>query len=570
MKVYIKLAKSLKTHKKTIFREKTVIFFFSTINAIEKFMFKYPLFFKKIIDFLTFQTKIMTEQSLKDLAWACSRKADYDGGIAAANQCLQINPKSDCYIALEENYRLKGKSDDAINACTIYKGINPQSADCYIRINWNLRNMGKYVEAAAEMQNCINTVTNADSNMWLYIEMTYGLQVSMIPDQSIAKLDLAIAKYPNMLDFRMQKADILKDQVRNFVEAEKIYKYLISVAPKYSYRTYINLADAQQLQGKATEAIQTLNSAIAIYPTMHEPYELKCYFLRDSLGLYSTSADSMDMAIKIHPYPLFYYQKAWSLRLAGRQEEAITVYDEGLSKFPDFRDLINSKADCLNELGRYYEAATVRKKLINDQENIWGAYHGVASSLSAADHLSDALDLYNLAISKFPNKIYNLYEGKADVLSKMLRFEEAAAEYQNAINIRGNIWTHYSRKAVALRNIGKYRDALDVYNSAIQKFPSEYELVYAKCECLVQFGDFSTAIDLLGKAVVKYWKYDALKLRALFESSQYEEAVSFAGDLLTGYSTCPNCQYFIKQYIAKSLFQQGKIEEAKFSEEESD
>ena len=356
---------------------------------------------------------------------------------------------------------------------------------------------------------------------------------------------------------------LLKDQFYDFEGAATISAKLVSDHPSYKCWYYTNYAEILIRQGKFLEADSVFLSGIAIWSNVHEFYQYRSYNLRDNLGQFGKSAEVMDQAITLHPNLWYFWaDKAYSLRLDGRQAEALEVYNAAELKFATISEIYQWKADCLSELYRYQEAYETRKKASNLMEYRYHLDRDAAYHLLADDSFSQALNLFNLLVIKFPG-LYSMYVGKAETLFRMNRFEDSAVEFSNAISIRSNIWELYHRKAMALISAGKFNDAVDTYDRAITKFTTVYQLKFFKAQALHAIQEYDKALELINLLPTQKWEYENEKVIILFNSHKFSDSLTFIESLLINkYTTnCKNCRYQLNLYKSQCLFRLNHIDE---------
>ena len=136
---------------------------------------------------------------------------------------------------------------------------------------------------------------------------------------------------------------------------------------------------------------------------------------------------------------------------AGRYEEALAAYEQGIRLDPNFAVASRNKGYILNELKRYEEALAVCEQAIRlDPNNAWAYYN------------------------------------KGRALNELKRYEEALAAYEQAIRLDPNLVTAYNNKGVALNGLKRYKEALAAFEQAIRLDPSYAYAYYGKGQILDQ------------------------------------------------------------------------------------
>jgi len=101
------------------------------------------------------------------------------------------------------------------------------------------------------------------------------------------------------------------------------------------YREANDLAD----RGEFRAAIEAYGQAIAAFPTFHEAIDNRGLTWMD-LGEWDLAIADFDASLLIHPegFTAFFSRGEAFLR-SGRLDEAEAIFTEGLTRFPDDRDL---------------------------------------------------------------------------------------------------------------------------------------------------------------------------------------------------------------------------------------
>ncbi|HOT82009.1 MAG TPA: tetratricopeptide repeat protein, partial [Candidatus Defluviicoccus seviourii] len=132
------------------------------------------------------------------------------------------------------------------------------------------------------------------------------------------------------------------------------------------------------------------------------------------------------------------------------------------------------------------------------------------------------------------------YNGRAETLRDLGRFEEALAAYDEARQrFPDNAFT-YTGRAETLRDLGRYRDAVDVYRETLNAFPANRVARNALACLLIENGDVDSGVALIANDAPRC-KQDWIDYHVLamadVKRGKYREAGS---RLEYGAANCPS------------------------------
>ncbi|CAD8213903.1 unnamed protein product [Paramecium octaurelia] len=170
-------------------------------------------------------------------------------------------------------------------------------------------------------------------------------------------------------------------------------------------------------------------------------------------------------------------------------------------------------------------ASLTRKQLLLPEDSNY--YNGKAETLKYLNRFEEALENYDLAIQKNPED-FDYYINKAITLDEMDRFEEALEHFDLAIQKNLEDPDYYNYKAVTLDKMNRLEEALKYYDLAIQKNPEESYFYFNKANTLDKMNRLKDALENYDLAIQKnpqdsnyyYGKADVLKQMNRFEEAQ--------------------------------------------------
>ena len=120
-------------------------------------------------------------------------------------------------------------------------------------------------------------------------------------------------------------------------------------------------------------------------------------------------------------------------------ENALIAFDEAVVLSPNFGKAVYERGNALLGLSRYDEAITAFDDAIKIYpQYAYLAYYGKAKALSALEKNSDALSLYEKAIS-LKSDYAPAWNYKGETLSALGRYDEAVLAFDKALSLDPNL-----------------------------------------------------------------------------------------------------------------------------------
>ncbi len=215
------------------------------------------------------------------------------------------------------------------------------------------------------------------------------------------------------------------------------------------------------------------------------------------------------------------------LRKMGRLEDALSSYEEAITRFPDQSVLRCGRAAVLTDMSRYAEALEAYDEVMKSFENQVVASSGRADVLKNLGRLDEALAAYDQAILEFDEEPVPVC-GRADVLRTMGKLNEARDAYIEAKRRFPYEPTAYCGLGDVYREKGDLELALITYEDAGKRFQYDARIRIGFANTLRSAGRFEDALQEFDR-IVYVFKYDlaALSGRAniLKSLGSYDEAL---------------------------------------------
>ena len=134
-------------------------------------------------------------------------------------------------------------------------------------------------------------------------------------------------------------------------------------------------------------------------------------------------------------------------------------------------DQLSQQSNAAQQAGKYSQAESIWRKLIQLDPNNAKAYNGLGIALGNQKKLDEAIAAFRKAIQLDPNSA-KAYYNLGIALYYQKKLDEAIAAYRKAIQLDPNSANAYIGLGNALRNQNKLDEAIAAYRKAIQLYPN--------------------------------------------------------------------------------------------------
>jgi tetratricopeptide (TPR) repeat protein len=253
--------------------------------------------------------------------------------------------------------------------------------------------------------------------------------------------------------------------------------------------------------GRQLDAQLCCEQALAIDPGHADSLQL--------LGLIALQAQQYDhavewlsRAIRIDPRPESLSALGFTLKQAGRLDEALAVFDKTVRFRPDDAELWKQLGGALAALDRRDEALAAYQHVLKLDPRHFEAAHASALLLQQMERFEDALVYFNLCVEWLPDNVPTLLS-RARVLRALERTEECLADYRRLHVLAPDDGTICNNIGNALLALDRHEEGFAWFDRALQLAPDHVEVLHNK-------GIGLYRLHRLGEAIAVYTHASAL------------------------------------------------------------
>jgi tetratricopeptide (TPR) repeat protein len=234
--------------------------------------------------------------------------------------------------------------------------------------------------------------------------------------------------------------------------------------------TETNLASALQAEGRASDAVDHYQRAIAIQPDYAPAY--------NNLGVAEHAAGQLDKAftafqraVDMKPeYPDAHYNLANVLLEKNQPQEAAEHFRIALQTIPDSAGVSNNLGIALAAEGKGTDAVAAFRSAVANDPSSATAHRNLADALAAAGQMTEAFVEFQRATQLDPNDAGAHYNYGSTLLDAG-RFDDAIGEFRAALRITPQSPEAHNNLGIALGSKGDVAAAITEFQKALSLKP---------------------------------------------------------------------------------------------------
>jgi tetratricopeptide (TPR) repeat protein len=258
-------------------------------------------------------------------------------------------------------------------------------------------------------------------------------------------------------------------------------------------------AGLQHLQaGRHLEAQLCCRQALAIDAAHGDSLQL--------MGLISLHAGQFDhaiewlsLAIRQNPKSEYLSTLGFTLKQAGRLEEALAVFDKAVQREPGDAELWKQLGGALSALNRPADALLAYQHVLKLNPANFDAAYQSGTQLFQMGRFEEALAALDLCVECQPDHVPALFL-RARTLRALDRHEECLALYRRLHELAPDDPLIFNNVGDALVGLQRFQDGLEWFEKALQLKPDSGEILANKGLALYQLNRLDEALDATARA----------------------------------------------------------------------
>ena len=281
---------------------------------------------------------------------------------------------------------------------------------------------------------------------------------------------------------------VIAAQTQRAAEAERLLARVALARPS-DPAAQVNHANALWALGRAQEALERYDRALALGPQLAEVHHLRALALL-ALAREHEALASLERALALRPqFPAAWCDRGRVLRLLKRLGPALASYERAIALQPMLAEALNGRGNVLQQLGRHGEALdSYERALAINPENA-DAYNNRGSALQRLGRHEEAIASFERSLAlkpDFPEALNNL----GNTLTELGRFEAALEKYDAALASRPRYAHALNSRANALRCLNRIGESLASFTLALDVAPDHAPAHANRAQVLLLAGDF--------------------------------------------------------------------------------
>jgi tetratricopeptide (TPR) repeat protein/S1-C subfamily serine protease len=411
-----------------------------------------------------------------------SSEKKYPESIAAYDKALKINPNfAQAWKERSHSLLQSDKSSEALVSLDKAIALSPNQFDLYAWRGRVLFFLQRFPEA----------IDSANQSIKIYPHFSaYGIRAFAYLllgeyQNAIADLNEAIRLAPDSA-FSYSIRGLVYSLSKDYKKAIADYTEAIRLAP--------NNAEYYSSRGNAYSLLNDENKATADYKraVSIEPKDAEDYKNRGSayLGLkdYKKAISDFTEAIRIAPKDLLYFQYYQS------RAEAYSLSKDNNKAIADYTEAIRL---CHYDLGKVSLYLQRGSQYFNLKEQKQGIADFTEAIRIAPNEI---ISLMNVAI-QFDPKNADGYLSRGFVYALLNKFQEATADFTQAIKIDPKNAGYYGIRGAAYSELKDYKQAIDDYTQAIKIDPKNASYYASRGAAYGELENYKQAVDDYTQAI---------------------------------------------------------------------
>lgn len=260
-------------------------------------------------------------------------------------------------------------------------------------------------------------------------------------------------------------------------------------------------------------AIQYFNQIIKAKPYLEEPYLYRAFAKIMLEDYYGALSDINTVISKNEFIPRAYYARGYIYNRLKQYTDAEKDFARALEFSPDNVPYLIGKLESYDYLKRYSDELEIINLLIGKTGDPQITLEKGRVQLLLGDTLAAFGTMDSLVGSH--SHLAEAWGGRAMINMIMNRNDSALADYNKAISLKSDNFTHYVNRGNLLHEKNDYSGAIADYNKAVSLAPNDEKALFNRSLIMIEIGDYNQALKDLDRILKNNPNmYEAIYMRA--------------------------------------------------------
>jgi protein O-GlcNAc transferase len=257
---------------------------------------------------------------------------------------------------------------------------------------------------------------------------------------------------------------------------------------------------ALEQQGRAQEALQCYDSAIALTPELARAHFNRGIILLDR-GEAQEALEAFTRAVRYKPDSAgAHFNLGAAYAQLNQHEAAISAYREALALKPQFAQAQMALGAALEEMGKDEAAAASYRQVLEIDPDDPEAYDKLLKTLRRSGRLDEVAQIYRRMLEADPQNA-DWLNNLGAVQRSLGQFKDAAASFQQAVAADPGNALVYNNLGATQRTLGQLADAVESYRQALEIRPNFIEAHHNLGNLLAELGQSDLALASYSQAL---------------------------------------------------------------------
>ena len=269
----------------------------------------------------------------------------------------------------------------------------------------------------------------------------------------------------------------------------------------YSAELLLDYAHVLATCGDNVSAMEALAKAEPFFPNDTDLIFLKCTLLNyEGRHAETLSCIRASLESELEQKERIFHMMGSTLFQMDKVEDALLWFKKALKIDPGYSECLEELTICLHEEDRLEEVVPEYRKALDKNPFDADLWLSFANLLNTIEEFEEALDAVDYCLALDENRHLAIFH-RGNTLMNLGRFEDAAAEYENAIRIFDRQAEYYVGLGASMEALGKPDQAIHWFRKSVKVNPEQDDAYYGIGSCLLRLEKYAESLHFFNKAI---------------------------------------------------------------------